>query len=253
MFACLTQIKHTRSIIPLILCCVNLSSVIFIDIYYAELNNIIMTNPEYSGDSYDEIDKEFQALVERSRFIIDEPYELDSLDEAVQAIRESLTDHLITFADIDTNDDKQLNNTVDAITECIETDFERIDGIDYEDEIVVSGQSIVVLADSTAEEIAFDKFIPLSDDIRLRGTIDGIFLLEIPSLQDLSAIMSEEVDHEKGLSDTNPFGIVLRLVGSIVEDSGGNIVEMLPSTDIVAIPLNYPGVRMQKVIRQESI
>lgn len=217
------------------------------------LHTANMTNPEFSDYSSDDIDKEYQSLVERSVFINDESYSIEPLEAERQMILDSLVDHMMTIDGIHTvnaDDSETISGVVDTLTGMIEKDFENMQGLTYGDEIIASGPAIAIRIERT-EEGDECNIQTLTDGSTIKGTIEQIVIQEIPAVTELYPIIYDR-EYEPGQIDSNLFGVSLRIIGAIIEnENGGQMI--VPSDTIVTIPLNYPSLKLQRVIRQESI
>ena len=132
-------------------------------------------------------------------------------------------------------------------------EFEQITELQYGDEVLASGRTAAMPVDMQTGEISPD-FEGLSDDVYLRGTLDSIGFGEIPAYNYLPAIIGE-VDAEGGdlddFKDGSFFGVSFHLINASIEERG-NTPDIVPADIVMVLPLNYPGLKLGRIIRDDA-
>lgn len=129
--------------------------------------------------------------------------------------------------------------------------FELMSELQYGDEILASGRTAAMPIDMRTGEITPD-FQGLSDDVYLRGTLASIGFGEIPAYDQLAKIIGE-IDGEGGdlgdIKDGSFFGVSLHLTNTSIEELDGPF-ETLPADIVMVLPLNYPALKLGRIIHE---
>lgn len=164
---------------------------------------------------------------------------LESAEGARQALLNDLCSQLLTFGDIDTDNEDEMTATVDVLTEALVQSLEECEGLDFGDEIVAYGDSIVIIVN---EGLGVD-FSVLSEGTRLRGAIVGIGVFDIPVQNELSRLCSPDPETEQGQPvKINNFGAVLQIEGALITSDEDE--EAIDESQLVLLPLNYPQLKL---------
>ncbi|MDB5187096.1 MAG: hypothetical protein JWM07_568 [Candidatus Saccharibacteria bacterium] len=208
-----------------------------------------MTHPESAENPFNDLDKEFAALLNGESQRIFHGYMVRSLANEKARILDALVDHIIAFDSVDIGDYENFTKLIDKMTDAIEKDFAAIEGLKHDDEIVASGKTIALVVDMDDPE--YNVLIqPLVAGECLRGEVDGLFIQEIPSVESLKDAI-EDRTAPNSVEENNLFGISLRLKNAHIENDEGD-VEQVPENYIVMIPLNYPTLILDAIVKTET-
>lgn len=132
-------------------------------------------------------------------------------------------------------------------------EFALMSELNYGDEVLASGRAAAMPIDMQTGEISPD-FQGLADDVYLRGTLDSIGFGEIPAYDYLPKIIGE-VDGEGGdlddFSDGSCFGVSFHLTNASIEEQDG-LIEAMPAGVVMVLPLNYPALKLGRIIREDA-
>jgi hypothetical protein len=133
-------------------------------------------------------------------------------------------------------------------------EFEQITELQYGDEVVASGRTTAIPVDMHTGEISPD-FQVLSDDVYLRGTLDSVGFGEIPAYDYLPKIIGEVAAGGQDLDDFKDgsyFGVRFHITNASIKEQDCTAEEM--SADVVMVlPLNYPGLKLGRIIREDAV
>jgi hypothetical protein len=128
-------------------------------------------------------------------------------------------------------------------------EFEQITELQYGDEVLASGRTVVMPVDMQTGEMGPD-FQGLSDDVYLRGALDSIGFGEIPAYDLLPKIIGE-VDGSGGdiddFKDGSFFGVSFHLTNASIEEQDG-FSEAMPADVVMVLPLNYPALKLGRIM-----
>lgn len=208
-----------------------------------------MTHPESAETPFDDIDNEFAALLNGETQRIHHGYMVRSLANEKARILDALVDQMIAFDSVSIGSYENFTRLIDAMTSALEKDFMAIEGINYEDEIIASGKTVALITDKNdpTREVFMQ---PIDEGECIRGELDRIVLVEIPSFEKIRSVIQ---DHEpiRDATDNNDFGIALRLKNAYIENDELD-TEPIPENYIVRIPLNYPTLVLDAVVKTEK-
>ncbi len=194
------------------------------------------------------IDQAFRDLTSHLDLEVTGLKELESVETTVTRLLDSLTEHLVTFDDIDTKDIETMVTTINVLTELISAEFERCAGLSIGDSIVAYGDTIALMID---DDMGCD-FSALGDDVRLRGIVSEIGVLEIPRTEELVRICRPEFDSSgNDPIRLNPFGLVIRIDNPTIS-TRDNDEEAIPDELIVMLPLNYPQLKLFRHVNKTT-
>lgn len=126
----------------------------------------------------------------------------------------------------------------------VNRDFAQIEGIAFGDDIVASGETIVILVDP--EDFGCDAH-NLADDVKLRGKISGLTIMEIPDISAIARILNPDIEElDEANLPTNKFGIVFEIENAVIESEYDS--EKLPEEMLVFLPLNYPQLHLRRFV-----
>lgn len=217
------------------------------------LDNPGMTNHEHPFDSFDEIDQEFQRIVDNENIHDDQTYSIESINHVREHIVDSLIDHLVAYESIPADDIEDRTTAAAVITFLIQKDFERMNELDYGDEIIASGRSIILFAEPRDDDVEM-RILPIDNNTKIKGKFGELLIQEIPLAQDIHRYINDDITEsdEQTEQTTNQFGLVMHLVDVTTEDESG-YSEAVPETLATFVPLNYPDLQLHRVIRQETV
>lgn len=218
--------------------------------------NMRMINPEYSDGSLDDFDTEFKAMLSgeyMDRFGDDI---VESLDAEKDILIECLLDHIDACSAHDATGEDSVTDMQDSLTHLIQKDFNNLSRLKMTDEITISGDTLIKVVGELQDGTSVEEDIILSDESRIRGLVLGPAVHDIPPIQEVEKI--KQFIHDSAADTQNnqqmqpyPFGLSIGLQDACYEDLDGNVKE-IPDGFCVLAPLNYPGLKIGHIVKQES-
>lgn len=135
---------------------------------------------------------------------------------------------------------------VAKLNDLIEKDFESLEDLDYEDEIIAWGEGLVMTVGDDAEQ----GILPISDGIRVHGKVFKPAVLEVPVLESIIANGDFIDDVTQPLIQMSA---VLELEYVSIENTlEGSEYFDLPSDERIYLPLAYAGMRIKRRVDAEE-
>lgn len=201
-----------------------------------------------------DVDTSFLSIIDDLDFDVAGIKSLENAEPARLAIIDSLTDHLMTFDDADGYDQDEYEATVEVLTEFVNRDFERINGLEIGDRIIAYGDSIAIIIDAITGEENMEFLTPTT---RLRGNVAKVAITKIPSESAIWHIYDDLLDEDENDNiTTNKYGAVLIIENASIsdyeqgldEDQNDSEIELIPENNLVLLPLNYPGLKLKRQV-----
>lgn len=214
-----------------------------------------MTHSELPPDMPENIDDTFAALIDGvNELYVEGEYCVVSLASVVDRLVTLGVDIVIELSlRAHTMDEADWPQYSAQANLRLAREFELMTELQYGDEVLASGRTAVMPIDMQTGEISPD-FQGLSDDVYLRGTLDSIGFGEIPSYDYLPKIIGE-VDAEGSdlddFKDGSFFGVRLHLTNASIEEQDGSL-EAMPADIVMVLPLNYPGLKLGRIIGEDA-
>lgn len=214
-----------------------------------------MTHSELPPDMPENIDDTFAALIDGvNELYVEGEYCVVSLASVVDRLVTLGVDIVIELSlRAHTMDEADWPQYFAQANLRLAREFELMTELQYGDEVLASGRTAVMPIDMQTGEISPD-FQGLSDDVYLRGTLDSIGFGEIPSYDYLPKIIGE-VDAEGSdlddFKDGSFFGVRLHLTNASIEEQDGSL-EAMPADIVMVLPLNYPGLKLGRIIGEDA-
>lgn len=166
------------------------------------------------------------------------------LDSTVRFIRAIYEYELASFLPINMDNDAEVSVIIDTLTTFMDVDFDSVKGLNYGDNLIASGDTIVQLIDHESGEV---EHVALSSDRQLHGSLVEFVISEIPSVCDLPYVTHPDTNPlSRGASIlTNKFGLTFKLAQASLHTADGE-TETIPASKIVLLPLSYPQLHLQR-------
>lgn len=190
------------------------------------------------------IDTAFSALTDGLDFEVQEPT-LESCAEIRAELLGQLDQYLETFEDIDGSDTEEAEDTLDVINAEIKRDFERLPGLELNDEVVAYGDSFIIIHDPEASPVY--RYQKLSDSVHAKGKVGDIEVMMIPSSASMDNYINIQSRHTSTdrTEDDKVFGLMLRI--DDVAFLSNKATMPLPKRVSVYIPLNYRRLTLMRI------
>lgn len=191
-----------------------------------------------------EIDRQFLALTNNLRFETDKLQEYEDVTTDLQKLQEDFVDHLVAFDGFNPDDEDAI-----AVTRFLHTQLtsslESLSRVGIGDTITTSGQGIIMCMDKDGMlDIEY-----LADDVRLHGTLQCPYVIEIPLSLD-----TPTDDSVLSLPDTMALrpGVVVEILNATIEtvdpDTPFTASEPVKNGLRVFLPIDYPDLRIKRQI-----
>ncbi len=188
-----------------------------------------------------DIEAAFRILTTELEIEIVEPTPLDT---SVEALLDHFMELLAAAGPVDMHDVNALKNTRSLLTDRINRFFSHSEELTYETEVIVNGNTIVLMVDETEVEIEANF---LDRDSKIYGRVGGLYVGAIPDECEFADPDDREDDSDDNYEvETIPFGLALVLDEATISDIYGR-TEAIPENITICIPLNYPSLRLTKL------
>ena len=194
-----------------------------------------------AGDFYD--------IMFNSELEIDNPddAEIESLNDLRHDLMEKYAQYMLKYGFVDRNDKVKIAEATADLTKRLNQDLVKMQGIDSDEDISVSGDAMYVIF---YEDGKRKKLIDLlRSEETLKGTIDGIAILEVLSTESIPVMKRFLKNKKTDVTGAayNPLGAVLLLKHPLIQRADGKLYS-LPEGGTVGLVLNNPNMDIARYI-----
>ena len=192
---------------------------------------------------------DFYDMMFDNELEIDNPddAEIESLNDLRHELMQKYAQYMLKYGFVDRNDKAKIAEATADLTKRLNRDLVKMQGIDSDEDISISGDAMYVIV---YEDGKRKKLIDLlRSEETLKGTIDGIAILEVLSTESIP-VMKRFLKNKK--TDVtgeayNPLGAVLLLKHPLIQRSDGKLYP-LPEGGTVGLVLNNPNMDIARYI-----
>jgi hypothetical protein len=217
------------------------------------LETLSMTNPEHSFSSPDDINQQFEAIMDTMAIQTDGSYYYMPLDEEKETIVQASLDQIqVLESDLNSDDPDVVGAALIKANMRMNNYLLQTEGLRRDDEVIANGDGIVLLIDRDDPEGNADIY-PLSNTARIRGTVNNAAIGMVPPIGRLAELLGDEGDEaiSEDLSTESYMGVHLHIREGIIEVDGYED-QPIPDNIVILLPLNYPGLKLKRIIRQAA-
>ena len=162
-----------------------------------------------------------------------------------RGLQESLIDHMLTLGSFDPDDDKAMTNSLFYLKNLVEQDFARLTTLDYGDEIIASGDAVVIALDRDGN-IGLDT---LNDMVRLHGIIREPNVIQVPFVDsaELASITAADILEREPITQISAaFELDSAAFEVIDPDEGESTFDHVEPDHRVFLALVYPNLKVKR-------
>lgn len=192
---------------------------------------------------------DFYDMMFDNELEIDNPddAEIESLNDLRHELMQKYAQYMLKYGFVDRNDKAKIAEATADLTKRLNRDLVKMQGIDSDEDISISGDAMYVIV---YEDGKRKKLIDLlRSEETLKGTIDGIAILEVLSTESIPVMKRFLKNKKTDVTGAayNPLGAVLLLKHPLIQRSDGKLYP-LPEGGTVGLVLNNPNMDIARYI-----
>jgi len=192
---------------------------------------------------------DFYDMMFDNELEIDNPddAEIESLNDLRHELMQKYAQYMLKYGFVDRSDKAKIAEATADLTKRLNRDLVKMQGIDSDEDISISGDAMYVIV---YEDGKRKKLIDLlRSEETLKGTIDGIAILEVLSTESIPVMKRFLKNKKTDVTGAayNPLGAVLLLKHPLIQRSDGKLYP-LPEGGTVGLVLNNPNMDIARYI-----